>query len=222
MQNVERYFTGDARAFTLPILETIRVMSHGQEKSLLQAGGMAIIQNNKLIDYLDSQSQLGIRFMKPNELGRNITLTHKEKNGKITVKIIRTKSDLKPMIEDNRWKMKVKVRVYGEVIQNSSSLDLMGSNNSLMAIEGLFNKDIKKVLEGMMHQLQKQVHADVVGFAWEFHKHYPREWNKIRDNWNSVFPNVDTEIDVQTSIERPGISNLRVQPKTQEKRPAYE
>ncbi|WP_171656280.1 Ger(x)C family spore germination protein [Paenibacillus foliorum] len=208
MHEVEELFSGESGAFLLPVASLTSMISNRSEKSILSVDGMSVIQRKKLVGFLSSRSQIGIRILKHAELGRNITITRKEDGGEIVIRVINSKVRMLPSIENGKWKMRVKLKLDADVVQNSTTLIIANGSNNLRKIEGPFNEEIKKLMENTMDQLQKELKTDVVGFARAFHKKYPHEWKKVKENWNSVFQTVDVQLEVNSTIHRPGISNI--------------
>jgi len=50
--------------------------------------------------------------------------------------------------------------------------------------------------------------ADIFGFAEEFHRKYPKQWNQVKDQWDGVYPKVEVTIDIKAHIRSPGAATL--------------
>ncbi|GAA3318607.1 Ger(x)C family spore germination C-terminal domain-containing protein [Ectobacillus funiculus] len=50
------------------------------------------------------------------------------------------------------------------------------------------------------------MNVDAFGFADAFHRKYPKQWNKVKDHWDDVLPQVDVNVDIKTRVKRPGLS----------------
>ncbi|WP_369127189.1 Ger(x)C family spore germination C-terminal domain-containing protein [Paenibacillus antri] len=44
----------------------------------------------------------------------------------------------------------------------------------------------------------------MVDFAAAFHRKYPRVWEKNKQRWDKIFPEVKTSVEVEAHIIRPG------------------
>jgi spore germination protein KC len=58
--------------------------------------------------------------------------------------------------------------------------------------------------------LQTEQKADVVGFGRAFHKKYPRIWRDKKGEWISIFQTMEMEVEVDSSIQGPGVANIPV------------
>jgi spore germination protein KC len=57
-------------------------------------------------------------------------------------------------------------------------------------------------------QVQKEMKADILGLAQDFHRFYPKQWNKVKDRWDEVFPSIQILTEVDVNINRPGLGTV--------------
>ncbi|WP_179232999.1 Ger(x)C family spore germination protein [Paenibacillus rigui] len=208
MHLVEEKSSGESGAFILPVASLDMSIANQAQKTFLTVEGMAIIYKKKLIGYLDREAEMGIRLMHPAELGRNVTLTRKVEGGKVVIRVVDTDTKLLPSIENGIWRMKVKLSVNADVIQNTSQLTIGRGFNNMRKLEEPFNEEVKNILVDTIRRLQQVNKADVIGFANAFHKKYPQQWSQIKNDWSSKFPTIDVQVDTDLTIHKPGISNI--------------
>lgn len=210
MHEVEELISGESQSFLLPVIAPSILITNKTKKEILSVAGMSVIQNQKLIGFLTPESVMGIRLLRPKDLGRNITITKKLDGGKIVIKIMNTKIRLNPSIENGVWKMHIKLSMDADVVQNSSTIVLAKDSDAMRRIEEPFNEKIKEIMVNTLQQLQTVQKADVVGFARAFHKKYPHQWKAAKGEWEKRFQTMDIQVEVDSSIQRPGIANISV------------
>jgi spore germination protein KC len=212
---VEESIVAESGAFVLPVADLLPMNANGSaQKKALSVDGIAVFKHKKLHGFLNEKSkrgyQLGFQWSKQMDTGRNITITRNENGGKVTLQLVKSKLKLLPALDDGKWKMKVRLHVTADVVQNSTTIDLMSAADNMRTIEKLFNEEIKGVLQVTLNQVQKEMNADVIGFARAFHKGYPREWEKVKGEWDSIFPKIEFELEVENKIRTPGSANVNV------------
>ncbi|MGO4496235.1 Ger(x)C family spore germination protein [Paenibacillus sp. 2RAB27] len=208
MHDIEEVLSGESGAFLLPVANKSKMITNQVKKTILTVEGMSVIKEGKLACFLTRDEQMGIRLLIHEDLGRNITLTEHEAGGKVVIKIINTDLHLHPSIENGIWKMTVQLELEADVVQNSTALLLANGSDNMRKLEEPFDKKIKGILRDTLQQLQHDQKADVLGFARAFHKKYPREWKQAKANWSTIFPTMDVQLEVKSTIQRPGISNF--------------
>ncbi|MBP1964504.1 Ger(x)C family spore germination protein [Paenibacillus aceris] len=210
MHEIEEVLSSESQSFILPVIAPSLVMMNKTKKQLLSVDGMSVIQKQKLIGFLTPESVMGIRLLRPRDLGRNITITQELDGGKIVIKIMHTKIRLNPSIVNGEWKMKVRLTMDADIVQNSSTIVLAKGSDTMRRIEEPFNEKIKGIMVNTLQQLQTEQKADVVGFARAFHKKYPHQWKAAKGEWETRFQTMDIQVEVDSSIQRPGIANISV------------
>jgi spore germination protein KC len=208
MHDIEEVLSGESGAFLLPVANRNKLITNQAKKTILTVEGMSVIKEGKLACFLSRDEQMGIRLFIHEDLGRNITLTEHEAGGKVVIKIITTNLHLHPSIENGIWKMTVQLELEADVVQNSTEILLANGSDNMRKLEEPFDKKIKEILRDTLQQLQHDQNADVLGFARAFHKKYPREWKQAKANWSTIFPTMDVQLEVKSTIQRPGISNF--------------
>lgn len=216
MHEVEELLSAESQSFLLPLIAPTPLITNRAVKQILSVEGMTVIHNQKLTGFLNGEEIMGVRLLRPKDLGRNITLTEELDGGKVVVRIMHSKIRLYPSIENGEWKMKLKLTLDGDIIQNSTTIALTKGTNDMRRIEEPFNNKIKKIMEYTLHRLQTVQKADVVGLARSFHKEYPHEWKASKGEWNSKFETMDIQVEVDSSIQRPGVANIPVHQKREE------
>jgi signal recognition particle subunit SRP54 len=69
------------------------------------------------------------------------------------------------------------------------------------------NNQAQAIRQDILLSLQKArlLKADIFGFGDAVYKEYPREWKEIKEEWEDIFPAVEVDIKVQTTLVRPNM-----------------
>jgi spore germination protein KC len=192
------------------VLPLIRVeASNGQgkvkDKRQLNMNGAALFKGDKLIGTLDQGETRGLLWVRNEIKEATVTLDVKDGEGKISMEMIRSSTELEPRIENGRWKMKLKIVTVDDIIQNTSTLDLRNPM-FIQQIRQQAKKDIENRVAGTILVAQEKK-LDVLRFGESFRRKYPKEWQQAKDNWEEIFPNIEVDYDITVRILRPGESS---------------
>lgn len=80
------------------------------------------------------------------------------------------------------------------------------SVDSVKNIESEISAQIKKEVENTIMKVQN-MKSDIFGFGSEIHRKYPKEWKSMKEKWNDIFPGIEINVEVESEIQRYGISN---------------
>ncbi|WP_044894372.1 Ger(x)C family spore germination protein [Bacillus alveayuensis] len=193
---------GEAKAVGLPWIE---VKKEPSTTKGLQLYGTAVFKNGQMVGCIDDQLTRGLLWLRNEMESSTVTVQPEGYNDQISFTLLRSYTKLIPKIENGKWKMVVKIVTEDDAAENETNLQL---TNPVIAkkLEKEFEKTIENRIHMTLEEVQKKMGADILGFAEAFHRHYPDEWEKVKDQWDEKFPKIEVEIQNKVYIRRPGVS----------------
>lgn len=159
-----------------------------------------------MIGDIDDKLTRGVLWLR-NEIERaNITVTLEGEKGNITSTMLRAHTEFIPKYEKGKWKMIVKATTEDDIILNGTKLDLLNPKYTKM-IEKELEKETNERIKAALKKVQKEMKADIFGFADMFHRKYPREWNRVKNRWEEIFPTVEVIVKTEAYVRRPGVNS---------------
>ncbi|MCK2005439.1 Ger(x)C family spore germination protein [[Brevibacterium] frigoritolerans] len=206
LQNLDEMLTGKPRAAAIPLVK-ILPLEKGQKKlqGIPYIVGTAVFKKDKMTGTMTEKETRGLLWLRDEMESYTVTLNPKGVKGEISLNPVSAKVKIIPQIINDKWKVLVKIDTEGAVIQNGTNLNL-SSLKAVKAVEQDFQKDIEKRLEVAFLNTQEKK-ADILGLGNEFYRKYPKQFNKIENNWDEIFAEMEVEIDVAAHIRRQGYIN---------------
>ncbi|MFJ7364669.1 Ger(x)C family spore germination protein [Peribacillus frigoritolerans] len=206
LQNLDEMLTGKPRAAAIPLVK-ILPPEKGQKKlqGIPYIVGTAVFKKDKMTGTMTEKETRGLLWLRDEMESYTVTLNPKGVKGEISLNPVSAKVKVIPQIINDKWKVLVKIDTEGSVIQNGTNLNL-SNLKSVKAVERDFQKDIEKRLELAFLNTQDKK-ADILGLGKEFYRKYPKQFNKIENNWDEIFAEMEVEIDVAAHIRRQGYIN---------------
>ncbi|MBS4174320.1 Ger(x)C family spore germination protein [Bacillus sp. FJAT-49736] len=170
--------------------------------------GTALLKNGKMVGILDDSLTRGIMWLR-NEVKESQVVVQNPlgEKGTITLAPFQATIKLIPLIQDGRWKMIAKASAKGEITENVTNLNVMNPN-TVKKVEKAMEKDISTRIRQSFNQLQRKNNTDIVGFAEEFHRKYPKEWNREEKHWDDIFHTLPLDIQIDAHIIGPGLLTI--------------
>ncbi len=197
LKDFEQMLTSDAGVALLPLIQTT-------EKHTDFLIGTAILKNDEMVTQVDTTLTRGLLWLRNKNEVTSVSVSN-QNGGIVSIDPIRQKTKLIPSITDGKWSMLVKTEFDGVIVQNGSDIDIM-EPTIIKKIESNTEKEIKGLIGKTLTQVQEEMNVDAFGFADAFHRKYPKEWEKVKDGWDKILPQVEVKIDVTMHIRRPGLS----------------
>lgn len=168
--------------------------------------GAAVLKKGKVIGELSEKLLRGILLIENDVKEYTISFNVGDDKKLVSLKPVTTKARLIPHIEGNNWSMTIKVQTEGSMIQNNTNMDPM-KPEQLDKMKQAFREDILNRIQTTVLYLQEKLKADVVHFASEYRKKYPKEWEQAKDHWDEQFAKIKVFIEVKADIKKPGLIN---------------
>lgn len=174
--------------------------------------GAAVLNKYKLVGWIDSEEARGALWLR-NELKTGIiTIDNSDENdsGKISMKILKAKTKLIPVIHDRDVEMEVKIYTEERIYENSSKLDL-SSAETIHFVEKKTSEYIEKKIRLALEKTQKELKSDIFGFGTALYREYPDKWNTYyREQWNEIFPTVRVKVTCDVRISEVGLQGKKL------------
>ncbi|RRN70966.1 Ger(x)C family spore germination protein [Peribacillus simplex] len=206
IQKLDEMLTGKPQAAALPFIK-ILPPEKGQKnlQGIPYIVGTAVFKKDKMTGTLTEKETRGLLWLRDEMGSYTVSIKPKGVKGEISLSPVSAQVKIIPQIINDKWKLFVKVNTEGSVIQNETNLNL-SSPHSIKVAEKAYQKDIEKRILQAFRQTQKKK-ADILGLGKEFYRKYPNQFNKVENQWNEVFAEMEVEIDVNANIRRQGYIN---------------
>jgi spore germination protein KC len=186
------------------LIKTLPPLTGNKQETIANTIGTAIFKKDKMVGQIDISVTRGLLWLR-NEVEVTAVTVNPKKGETISLDPIREKTKLIPTIKNGKWKILADIKSEGTIVQNGGHLDIM-SPTITKRVEKDLEKDIKQRMNLSLKQVKKEMNIDAFGFGDAFHRKYPKEWEKVKDHWDKILPQVDVKIAIKTRIRRPGLT----------------
>jgi len=168
----------------------------------LKYGGLAIFKNYKLIGYLSEQESRDYNFLN-NNIKSTFEIIACPEEGKISTEIINSSTKMTGHFQNDVPSISIKLDIEQNVAEVSCSLDLTKSK-TIDALNKETSKQIKERLERTLQTIQQTYQADLLKFSNVLHREDYQAWNRIKKNWQTLYPNLEVQIEVDVHTKGVG------------------
>ncbi|MGJ9384414.1 Ger(x)C family spore germination protein [Salipaludibacillus sp. CF4.18] len=210
MKDLLQMLKSETGGAALPMIEGIpseKEKGKMEDKTQIKLSGTAVFKDAKMIGSLNSEVTRGLLWLRDEIQYATVTVNvpEDEGEGKVSMEMIRSQTELIPHIENDNWKMTVKAEVEGDIIQNASNLDLRNPDFIKM-LEKELEKSIEERIKKAVDKVQKEMRVDIFTFHTIFQREYTKKWQTAKDNWDKIFPEIEIVYEIEVHVQRPGNS----------------
>lgn len=187
-----------------PVIGIISLNQNKNTDNVFKLVGTGVFKEDKLIGYMDKKETRGMQWIKGKVQSGNL-IGYTKDNKEITFDILKSKSTVKPIEKNNEIIIQINIKEEANIIEMAKDIDLMKNPDKIKDLNNLQNKAIKDEVILALNAAQNKFKADIFDFGGNIHRHYPKLWNSMESNWETIFPKLKVEINIDSSIKRPGI-----------------
>lgn len=180
-----------------------------EDQQSIAVAETAVFRKDKLIGWMNDQETTGIQFLR-NELHSAmipVNIPKKMGGGSVGINMLNSTTKVKPIMKNNKLKMRVEIRTKNELYESGSKLDL-SDPKVIQFIQTEMQDQVNQLVKKALTKAQKNYKSDIFGFGVKVHQTFPKEWKKrFRKRWEQEFPKLDVEISSVVQVESTGLAN---------------
>ncbi|MER1990026.1 MAG: Ger(x)C family spore germination protein [Solibacillus isronensis] len=204
LRDVDMALMGTSESVSMPYIKKLESTEQTKKpnETIPVIDGAAIFKKDKMVGTLNKEETRGLLWLKDAVKRSTISVQIEGQDGEISMTPTAGKIEFSPKIDGN-WIMNLNFKISGDIVQNETHLNLM-NKDVLKIVEKEYETALKERVTETVEKLQQEFDADVADFGRRFHQKYPKEWSKVKDNWDEKFPEVEVNIHVNAKIKGPG------------------
>jgi spore germination protein KC len=170
----------------------------------LEYKNIAVFKKDKLIGWLNEKESKGYNYIKDN-VKSTVGDIPCDKNGKMMVEIIRSKTKVKGKVVKGKPKIEIFVSSEANVGEVTCQIDLT-KPETIKKLEKNTDKVNIEILQTSIKKAKK-LGVDIYGFGEVIHRADPKAWKKFKLDWNEEFVQLPVTIHSNFKIRRTGAIN---------------
>ncbi|MBM7581476.1 Ger(x)C family germination protein [Caldicoprobacter guelmensis] len=176
------------------------------KKDTLTLQGAGMFRGDKLVGWLTGSDVMSLKWLHGEPAKGTIDISSdKVETGNFAFKITGNKVSIRPVLINNRFVLKVKMEVEGDIAEiqneNFNTYDLA----VIRQIESLVKQKITQSCRQVFSKLVNEYKTDCIEFGRRVQNYYPDFWEKYKDDWKEYFVNSDLQIEVDVKLRRIGV-----------------
>lgn len=224
LEQTKAEFLGDeaARVFRRPISLNLLVQKLGKKsesamlpylditrdgnESVPYVKGYAIFSGDRMAGVMQGESFSGVKWLVHQVKGDVESVKLKEPTSSlISIGVLSSSTRLVPSLEEGIPRMEVGIEAVLSVVQNTTRFKT-SDPKFIRQVEKAAIDDIRHRVESTIKQAQG-MGADIFGFGEVINRHHPREWQRLQDRWDRIFPSMQVKVEVNVSVRHIGMYN---------------
>jgi len=173
--------------------------------NVIKIRGAALFKKDKFAGYIDEQAVAGIKMIRATEKSAIITLPGDEDSEVVAFELFRHDTQLAPHVDGDNIYFTLDITMWGnvgeyQVLDRASKAD---DPAFIRRVEQKAAEEVKRIVLYGKDSCQS-LGVDVIYFSRKLKAHHPKTWEKVKDDWDTIYPTIPLVVSVNVVINQLG------------------
>ncbi|MBA2943668.1 Ger(x)C family spore germination protein [Paenibacillus sp. CGMCC 1.16610] len=166
-------------------------------------------EENKLIGFLSEEELEGLTWLTGKSKGGVVKTTDEGNHPFIIYELESLKSRIQPKVSGDRISFHVDIDSVGRLTEDWREKVDYFDNSYLQSAEKAAEKEVARHIDLILHTMQSKYSVEVAGFGTQLRIHYPKVWQKVKQNWDQEFSKIPVTYSVKLKINDYGLRRMK-------------
>ncbi len=164
--------------------------------------GTAVFKGDKMIGSLDKTESRGYRWLNSNSKTGGLVLLRSPLNQQeyVALEVIRFRSKTRPELSGGSLKMRLDINARLTFYEQTDRSELL-TPAMIKNLETAANYEIAQQIKSCIKKSQN-LNSDILGWGLKLQEYLPDEWKRLNSDWYELYPLIEADVRVKTSITR--------------------
>lgn len=160
---------------------------------------------NKLIGFLSEEELEGLTWLTGKSKGGVVKTIDEGNHPFIIYELESLKSHIKPKVSGDKISFHVEIDSIGRLTEDWRDKVDYFDNSYLQSAEKAAEKEVARHIDMILKAMQSKFVVEVAGFGTQLRIHYPKVWQKVKQNWDQEFSKLPVTYSVKLKINDYGL-----------------
>ncbi|HZK00641.1 MAG TPA: Ger(x)C family spore germination protein [Tissierellaceae bacterium] len=196
----------------IKVMEFIEAMDHNRAAVIplgipndeIEIAGGGLFKDYQFVGYIDKDDNRNITLLNDKAVTIELDMVYNE--GILSLLLSGFKVKKRLVRDEDILKIQYKIDANSQMQQYiSHKVKGVESSEIMEDMEKAVNEYIESEISGTLDRLQKDYNADAIGILEYLYKFHPKIYNEVEEDWDSIFPTIDIDVEVDVKIRRRGL-----------------
>lgn len=178
-------------------------------KEVLVLSGGAVFNKGKFVDWLNGRDTITVYLLSKKREWSKLEFPITVHFNSITMTLLMQFPEEKLHFRqtDEGQTLDVDVSLKTTLMDMDHPLQL-SRPGALEQLEQAASKEIEQMIADSLNHFQKKLKVDVLGFSDYICQYHPKVWNRMKDNWDELYPGIPVRIHVKVQFSKIGMTQI--------------
>lgn len=165
--------------------------------------GYAAFKKDKLVGWLDEKESKGYNYIINNVKSTVGPIECENGDGNIALEVKNANSTIKTSMNGGKPSVTIELNIEANLGEIQCEMDLT-KTETIKKLESSAKKQVQTIMENSVTKAKEDLKSDIFGFGEAIHRQHPKEWRKLKKNWEKTFQELEINYKINYKIRRLG------------------
>ncbi len=177
------------------------------EEAPVHLSGLAAFFKDRMVGWLNEKESRGLNWV-AGDINRAVYVLNSppDSSRPTTVEIYQASSSMKAKIQGEEVTITIEIETDGRLQETHTEKEWLSEKSELTeSLDRRLAQAIRNDVRLVLDKAQNDFNADIFGFGNLIYRTQPKEWARLSDRWDEIFPQIQVEILVDANVRRTGL-----------------
>ncbi|SFL92220.1 spore germination protein KC [Gracilibacillus orientalis] len=175
---------------------------------------IGVFRGDKLQGWLNEKESKGFNYITDN-VTNTIGWVDCNDGGTISVEVFQSNTNMQGSVVNGEPSIKIDIKIKANIGDVECSLDL-SKPKTIQDVQKKLEQKTINIAEASISAAQ-EYRSDIFGFGNAIRRSNPKKWEQIKDNWNTIYPDLNVDVQAQVEIKKSGMITQPIYEKIERK-----
>jgi spore germination protein KC len=168
--------------------------------------GAAAFKGDRLIGWLNPTETRGLQWIRGKVDNTTLIVENPaDAPSLLGIEVMRASSKMTPSLSEGKPQLQIIVKLEGSLDDVQSYFNPKKDQSLIKKIEDRIAEAVETEIKMVLQRCQHELNSDIFGFGAAINRAFPQEWKKLRDRWETEFPQLDVSLDIEARLRLSGL-----------------
>jgi spore germination protein KC len=187
---------------TLPVFKLVQ---NGEDK-VVKSNGSAVLKDDKMIGFISPEDTQYLLFSSDEITSGVITVDYNnDGQNDISLEVKKSKTKRSYSFDGKRVTVKLDIKITSTLSETQKDFEVLKQEN-IKKVQDIAEKKFVNEMKNSIKKIIRKYDSDIYGFGNLIYQKDYKLWNKIKDNWSSLYKNTNIEVSSSITIINAGMT----------------
>jgi spore germination protein KC len=173
--------------------------------------GAAAFKGDNLVGWLSPTETRGLQWIRGKIKKTTLVVENPDDPSSLLgIEVSGSRSKVIPSVSGGKPQIDIKVELKGNIDDAQGYFNPGKDLTVINKIEKKMARVVEKEIKAVLQRCQQELNTDVFGFGATINRAFPQEWKRLKEQWETEFPELEVSLDVKAHVQYSGLINKSI------------